>query len=132
MKQLTIVAPLQSGLLANVTQLLGEAGINIESIDAADVEEWDIIQLTVDRYDEALQALRNAGYHAATEDVVVVRLKDEPGALAAVTKRLQAAEVYIRSVRFLQRHAGSALVAISLEQREKAMAVLQDVLVRNT
>ena len=132
MKQITIVAPRQSGLLSNILELLGQAGINIESIDAADVQEWDIIQLSVDRYDEALQALHGAGYHAVTEDVVVVRLKDEPGALAAITKRLQDADVYIRSVRFLQRSAGCALVAISLEQREKAMTVLQDVLVRSS
>lgn len=130
MREITIVAPRQSGLLVQIAQRMGDAGINIESIDASDVREWDIIHLVVDRYDQALQILRNAGYDAVTEDALVVRLNDEPGALASITKRLYNANLYVRSARIMQRSGGSALVAISLSEREKGMEVLQDVLVR--
>ena len=129
MRQITIVTPVQGNVVADISDKLGSAEINIDTLEAFVVRDWEIVQLTVSDYDEALQVLRDAGYDAITEDAVVISLKDGPGALARVTRRLQDAGVTMRSMRFLYRHAGETMVAISMERSEDAMAVIDDLLV---
>ena len=41
MKQITIVTPVKAGLVADITRRLGDAGVNIESLDAFDVRTWE-------------------------------------------------------------------------------------------
>ena len=132
MKQITIVTPVRDGVVADITNQLGRAGINIESLEALAVRDWDIIQLSVNDYDHALQVLRDVGYDAITEDAVVINVKDEPGALAKVTRRLHSAGVEMRSMRLLHRQAGEAMVAISMDRSEDAMRLIDDLLVSRT
>ncbi len=80
MKQITIVTPARNGVVADISQVLGQADMNIETLEAFVVREWDIVQLTVSNYDTALTVLRDAGYDAITEDAVVVNVNDRPGA----------------------------------------------------
>lgn len=129
MKQITIIAPRQDGLVARISSVLAQAGINIESLDASDVKDTDIVILTVDKYNEALSALRDADLPAITEDVFVVNIKDEPGALAKVTKRLFDGGIHLHSIRLLSRQFGLALVAVATDRNEEAMDLLKDVLV---
>ena len=129
MKQITIVTLAQNGIVADISSKLGEAGINMESIDAFAVRGWDIVQLTVDDYNHALHVLRDAGYDAITEDAVVIHIKDQPGALATVTQRLLTAGIEMRSMRFLHRKDGEALVAISMDRTDDALRLIDDLLV---
>ena len=87
MKEIVIVTQNRAGLLADIAEILARHNINIETLDAEEVHDTAVIELTVDRYDEALQRLRDAGFDAVTEDAFLIRLKDEPGALARVAKR---------------------------------------------
>lgn len=129
MKQITIIAPRQDGLVSRISSVLAQAGINIESLDASDVKDTDIVILTVDKYNEALSALRDADLPTITEDVFVVNIKDEPGALAKVTKRLFDGGIHLHSIRLLSRQFGLALVAVATDRNEEAMDLLKDVLV---
>lgn len=129
MKQITIIAPRQDGLVTRISSVLAQAGINIESLDASDVKDTDIVILIVDKYNEALSALRDADLPAITEDVFVVNIKDEPGALAKVTKRLFDGGIHLHSIRLLSRQFGLALVAVATDRNEEAMDLLKDVLV---
>lgn len=129
MKQITIVAPVKAGLVADISTRLGDAGINIESVDAFEARTWDIVQLTVSDYDRALQVLRDGGYDAISEDAVVINVKDKPGALAQVTRRLYDGGVDMRSMRLLHRQAGEALVAISMDRTDVGMQLISDLLV---
>src|SRR4030095_10346195 len=66
MKQLTVIATNRPGLLADIAKTLGDRGVNIEALDVEGIDEHGLIVLAVDRYDEALRALRDAGYTAGT------------------------------------------------------------------
>ncbi len=132
MKQITIVTPAQAGLMAEISDQLGKAGINIETLEAFVVRDWDIVQLTVSDYDRALRVLRDAGYDAITEDAVVINVKDQPGALAKVMRRLNQAGVDMRSMRILHRQAGEAMVAISMDRNDDAMRLIDDLLVNRS
>jgi hypothetical protein len=120
MKQITIVAQNRPGLVADISAALGERGINIEELEAETVHAMCVVVLSVDRYDDALAALRDASFDAVTEDALVVRIKDEPGALAKLARRFSDAGIDLRSIRILNRGGGAAMVAISTDRMEEA------------
>ena len=129
MKQITIVTESRRGLTADIAGLLAEEGINIETLDAEEVEGADVVTLTVDRYNRALAALRDGGYPAVTEDVMLVRIEDEPGALAKVAVRFKEADIPVRSIRIIRRRNGFGIVAISTERTEAAKELVRDLLI---
>ena len=126
MKQIVIVCEPKEGLVAEVAETLANRGINIESIDAEESESVDLVTLMVDKYDEALQALLDIGINAVTEDVVLLRLPDEPGALAKVAKKFKENSIHLRSIRLIHRDRGKAIVAVSMDRTEEALELVKE------
>ncbi len=129
MKQITVLTRKSTDELSRVVGILADAGINIEEIDAERVEETGVIVLSVDKYDEALRVLSSHGLRAITQNALVIRMEDKPGALAAVSKRLQNAGVEMRSMHILRRDAGHSLVSLVVTDHVQAAAVLADIVV---
>ncbi|MFO0808849.1 MAG: ACT domain-containing protein [Gemmataceae bacterium] len=129
MRQLTIVEPDRPGLATDITELLATAGVNIESFDAETTGDTAVVVLTVDRYDAALQALHRSGFHPVTEDALLVRLEDKPGALAAVAKRFRDANISLRSLRIIRATGGQTLAVIATDRTDEAVALVKDILV---
>jgi hypothetical protein len=129
MKQISVITDNRSGILAELSQALAAREVNIESIDGEAAFETGVVTLTVDRYDEALLALQEAGFQAVSEDALIVRLTDAPGALARVAERFKSDALNIRSLRFLRREGGFALVALVTEDNERARLLVDDLLV---
>lgn len=130
MKQITILADDKPDIIADVTSHLAVAGIDIESITGDSYGSQAVITLTVKDYDEALIALQQrSDLKILREDAILVRLEDETGAIARLSRRLADNGVRIRSIRFVERHSGFALVALSLEQADTAHEFLKDIMV---
>lgn len=129
MKRITVIVDNRPGAVADVTNALAGRGVNIESLDVDAADEKGVINLTVDRYDEALQALRDASLQAISEDAIVIRLKDEPGAIARIAARFKEAGVNIRSMHILRRETDQSLVSIVSERRAEAMELVKDEIV---
>ncbi|MBI5724948.1 MAG: ACT domain-containing protein [Planctomycetes bacterium] len=129
MKEIVIVTQNRTGLMADISEALAGAGVNIETLEAEEVHELAVVNLTVDKYDPALLALHNAGFEAVTEDAIVVRIPDEPGGLARVAKRFKDANIDLRSIRILRRHKGFALVALAADRSKEALDLVRDCLV---
>ena len=65
--------------------------------------------------------LNQAGFKAVSDDdALVVRLPDEPGALARVADSLKQAGVNIQSMHILNRQQGYAMVALTTDDRARA------------
>lgn len=129
MKQLTVLVPNELGIAARLTACLAERGVNIEEIDVESVQDHGIVVLSVDRYDEALRALSDHGFRAITQDTLLVRLEDKPGALAAIAMRLKDAGLDLRSMHILRREASSTTASLVCSDNARAAEVLRDVLV---
>ena len=129
MKQITIITENQSGEVATISTLLGNLNINIEDIEVEKGEEHGVITLSVDRYDAALRAIREAGFQAITQDALLVRLEDKPGALARIATRFEEKAIELRSMHIIQRRNGRAHVSIVTTNNEKAAELLKDVIV---
>lgn len=129
-KQITIVTPPdRPGTLADVAECLAARGVNIVDIDATDDHVHGVIVLRAEPYDEALRALSEAGYQAVGEEVLLIRIPDEPGALARVAARFREPGININAMRFVRRDAGWASVLVSTDDNERAREILADCLV---
>ena len=125
MKRIIIVARNEVGVLADITRALADAGINIETISAeAALQEKGAITLTTNDYDKALRVLTRAGFKTLSDDSLVLRLADEPGALAKVAERFKSAGVNIQSLHIIERKGGHTLVALAADDRAKAEALV--------
>ncbi len=129
MREISVVVDNHPGILADITEVLASADINIESIDGAAANTHGVIHLAVDRYDDALTVLRDAGFSAITEDALLIALKDESGALARCAARFKNADLNIRSLRIVRRENGYALVTLVTDDNQRAKELVADVLV---
>ena len=124
-ERIIIMVDNQVGVLAGITAVLAEAGINVESMNTQTAGDRGAIALTADDTDHALSVLNQAGYKAVSDDAVVVRLKDEPGALARVADQLRQGGVNIQNLHILARHDGYALIALTTNDRAATEAAIR-------
>lgn len=124
LNRIIVMAQDEVGVIANISQALAAEGINLESINAQVVGEAAAIILTADRYDRALYVLNQAGFKAISDDALVLRLPDEPGALAKVAGDLKEAGVNIESMHILSRQGGYAMIALKTDNRSDAVAAI--------
>lgn len=130
MKQLSIIAENRLGVVTEITEALAVGEVNIESLDAELAVDCTVVVLNVDHYDRAMQIIHKLpNMRIITEDAILVKLVNEPGALAKIARRFTDAGIGLRSVRFLERNNEFGLVAISTDRTDSALALVEDVLV---
>lgn len=122
MERIVIMARDDVGVLSDITGALARANINLQSINTQVNGEQGTIIISTDDTDRALLALAEAGYSAVTDDALIVRLKDEPGALARIAQRFSEASINIRSIHILDRKDGFATIALSTSQEDRPRA----------
>jgi hypothetical protein len=113
-------------VLAEVTELLASKGVSIAYIAAQAYGNDGVIAIDVEDgdADTALGALTAAGCQAVTEDVLLARIKDRPGALADLSRRLLDANLDVRGLNMVQRDEDWAVVAIATNDNERARSIL--------
>ena len=124
MERIVIITRNETGVIADIAGALANAGVNIESLDTERDGEQGIVTLSTNDTNQALLALKDAGFRAATDDSLIFRLTDEPGALARVAKRFRDAGLNIQSLHILDRQAGRTVVALTCLDRAQALTLL--------
>jgi hypothetical protein len=72
------------GELGGLAKVLGDAGVNIDGIQAMPCAGASVVQMVIGDADGAKKALDAAGIEYTTREVLVLKLANEPGALARV------------------------------------------------
>ena len=129
MKTITVTTKSYTGLVADITGLLASKGVNISSIHAEQCGTDAFVRLKTEDVNLSLKVLNDNGFLAVGEDTILIRVQDEPGALAKITRQLAEHGVDIRGVNMVQKDQGYNVVAISSTDNEKARLVLSAVLV---
>ena len=123
-ERIIIMVNNEVGVLAGITSVLAQAGINVEALNTQSAGDRGAVILTVKDTDRALSVLNQAGYKAVGDDAVVVRLRDEPGALSRVADQLRQAGVNIQNLHILTRQDGYALIALTTNDRAATEAAI--------
>lgn len=80
--QLSVFLDNTAGRLAEVSRVLGGAGVNIRGFSIADTADYGILRLIADDETKAAEALRTNGFTVHEGPVILARVPDQPGGLA--------------------------------------------------
>ena len=130
MKQIIILTDDRPGVIAEICESLAAKNINVESMDAETNLNKGVIIITVDKYDEALQVLRDGLFQAVSEESILIRLDDKPGALAQIAKRFKDVNINLKSLRILKRDGAKAIVALIADDFKEAIKLIKDVQIK--
>lgn len=96
MKDLTITLEDRPGTLADMGEALGKAGINIEGLCGFPCEGKGVIHILVEDAAAARRTLEEIGLEVRGErQVLVLEIKDRPGAFGEVSRRIANAGVNV-------------------------------------
>ena len=77
------------GKLSHVTELLGNAGIDLLALDIADEGQFGVFKILTAEPDRAKGILSNANMTVAFNRVAMIEIPDQPGALVKLAKALE-------------------------------------------
>ena len=115
-----IELPDEAGQLAIVSREFSNHSINIETMCAIDTN----VVIVTNQTTEARMALNSLEIQFTTTALLSQSMPDRPGALAEFSERLGEAGVSITSIYVLSRIQGATELAFSVDDLDKARAVL--------
>ena len=124
-EQISIFIENKSGRLAEVTQILGEAGINIRALSLADTSDFGILRLIVNEQERAKTILKEKGFTVSKTEVVAVEVPDHPGGLARILQTLDGASINVEYMyAFVERCGENAVIVFRFDETERAITTL--------
>jgi hypothetical protein len=124
-EQISIFIENKSGRLAEVTRILGDAGVNILALSLADTSDFGILRLIVDRTDLAKSTLKDQGFTVNKTEVVAVAVPDRPKGLYGILDVLDRAKVNVEYMyAFVERCGENAVIIFRFDNQEEAIKVL--------
>ena len=125
-EQISVFLENTTGRICEVTRTLAQAGINLRAISIADTADFGILRLIVNKTEDAVQALINAGFTTRKTTVAAVEIEDKPGSLAALMELFQKSGINIEYLyASLEGTQGKAVVIFKLEDNEKGFEILK-------
>ncbi len=126
-KQISVFVENKKGRLAKITDVLGQAGIDLVALSIADTTNFGIMRCIVSDPEKALDVLKQNGFTANTTDVIVLEVIDKPGGLASVLRVLDNADISVEYLySFVRTPNENALILFRVENIEKAVTALQE------
>jgi hypothetical protein len=123
--QISVFIENKPGTLAELTGIVGDAGIDLRALSLADTADFGVLRLIVDNPGKALELLRTAGFAVSITQVLAVPITDSPGGLAKVLRILADEKVSVEySYAFITRRQGKAYVILRVENNELARGIL--------
>ena len=125
-KQLSVFIENKKGHLALVTNELRKENIDIRAISVFDTSEFGILRMVVNKPDEAVEALKRAGYTAKISEVLAIQPEDKPGSLNEIFNILDKNDIDIEYIySFVMRKRDMPLIIFKVKDKEKAIEVLE-------
>ena len=130
-EQISIFLENKSGRLAEVTETLGKAGVNIRALSLADTADFGILRLIVNDSEKARAAMKESGFTVAKTEVVALEVPDKPGGLSGILAALDKAAINVEYMYAFVQHSGAnAIIIFRFDDPDKAALVLRDAGVR--
>src|SRR3989344_2866187 len=126
MQLITLVSEDRIGLVANVSTVLGEAHINIESASFEIVSDQAIMRITVKDSHAKLanEVLQKTGFNIAPPEGLLVEIPNKPKQLASLTRMLAEAGISIKSTQQLLATPSEVTFIIVVDEHEKAKQII--------
>ena len=127
LKQIVVSIENAAGRLAEVTEALGKAGINLRALNLVDTGAFGQLRLLVSNVAITRRILMEMQIPAYVNEVVAAEIEDKPGSLAKILRPLTEANInvifmyaFIRGI-----SDGSAVMVFRFSDNDKAVEILQ-------
>lgn len=119
----TIMLPNRPGVLANLCNKLGKAGINIEGISGTQYQDKVVLHMMFDEKAAEAQTLlyKNNFTITSTREVLTASVRNQPGELGKLSQKLANAEVNIDFIYLGKNNQ----VVLGVDDVEKAREALE-------
>lgn len=124
-EQISIFIENKSGRLAEVSGVLGDAGVNIRALSLADTSDFGILRLIVNDTDKAFKVLREQNFTVNITEVIGVEVPDSPGGLSSILQILDKNNVNVEYMyAFVERSGDNAVIIFRFDNVDEAITVL--------
>jgi hypothetical protein len=125
-EQISIFIENKSGRLAEITRILGDAGINIRALSLADTSDFGILRLIVNDVETAKTVLKEKGFTVSKTEVIAVEVPDRPGGLSTLLQILDTNQINVEYMyAFVERCGGNAVIIFRFDETDKAIDSLK-------
>ena len=126
LKQISVFLENKSGRLADVTKVLGDAGINLLGMTIADTADFGILRIIVTDIDKTMQVLTANHFTAKMTDVLAIEVDDRPNGLSLIMEIFCKNNINIEYLYFtVDRRSGKHLVILKAEDPNRALSVIK-------
>ena len=126
-KQISIFVENKEGRIKKAIDTLARAGINIRALSIADTTKYGILRLIVSDNEKAIEALEKDGFIVKENEVIVLAVPDEPNGLNSTLAIFDEKDINLEYLyAFVSSKVDEAIVAMRLENMEKAIEALKD------
>lgn len=125
-QQISVFVENETGKLAELTKLIGDAGIDLCALSLADTRDFGILRIIVNKPDETCALLSSNGWTYKITPVIGVKVPDVPGGVAGILAALSAANVNVEYMyAYVNRTPGEADTIFRVDDEDAALAALQ-------
>ncbi len=125
-KQISVFLQNRSGGLADITDVLSKANVNIRALSISESSDFGVLRLIVDDVFAAGNALKENGHIYSLTDVIAVAGEDKPGSIAKIVSVLAEAGMSLDyAYAFFAKSQERAIMIIKVEDRTAAKKVLK-------
>jgi hypothetical protein len=126
MKPVTVIAEDRVALLADISYVLGKAGVNIETLNMEIVGGKAVISFLVRDPRKAKDILERNGYNTAELDAIVIKVSNHLSEMARITEKLTKARVNVDNVSVISSSPNEGVFALKVDKPRKAVKLLGD------
>ena len=126
-KQISVFVENKEGRLAEITETIAKAGVDIRALSIADTTDFGILRLIVDKPHETEKVLRDSGFTVSVTSVIAVGIDDIPGGFAKPMRVLANAHIDVEYMyAFISRDTKKAYVILRVNDNATAAKALEE------
>ena len=124
-KQIIVTLDNVPGKLSEVSDYLGENGINIIALSVVDTADVSAVRFVANNPDKAVNVLTSHGYVIRMNDVLAVETPNHPGGLNAVLKPLKEVSINVNYLYTCLGTGENTVLIMGVDKMEEAVRVLK-------
>ena len=125
LKQISVFLENRPGVLAELTTLLGEGGVNIRALSIAESRDFGVVRMIVPDPVSAAALLDEKGYSIQVVEVLAVEVTDEPGGLGRALRELAEERLNVDYLyTFMNKLSENAVIVLRIDNLDYARSVL--------
>ncbi len=122
-QQVSVFLENKSGRLAEVTDAIAAASINIGALSVAETSDFGILRFICNQPAQAVQVLREAGFSVGETEVLAIQIPHRPGGLAEALDVINPLDINIEYLYAFANNPGQdAVVVMRVENARSQQA----------